>query len=50
MSKADSALDRAHHAQEELRQAASDMTQLSHKVCGTLVLVGSGGTATLCSP
>lgn len=39
MSKADSALDRAHHAQDELHQAASDMAQLSHKVCGTWVLV-----------
>ncbi|OPJ71969.1 laminin subunit beta-2 [Patagioenas fasciata monilis] len=32
VSTADSALDRARHAQEELRQAAGDVAQLSHKV------------------
>lgn len=45
VSTADSALDRARHAQEELRRAASDVAQLSHKVRGTWVLVGAGGTA-----
>lgn len=38
MSTADSALDRARHAQEELRRAAGDVAQLSHKVRST----GSG--------
>ncbi|NXJ62559.1 LAMB2 protein, partial [Rostratula benghalensis] len=32
VSTADSALDRARHAQEELQQAARDVAQLSHKV------------------
>uniref|UniRef100_A0A8C8ALH0 Laminin subunit beta 2 n=1 Tax=Otus sunia TaxID=257818 RepID=A0A8C8ALH0_9STRI len=32
VSTADSALDRARHAQEELRRAAGDVAQLSHKV------------------
>lgn len=47
VSTADSALDRARLAQEELQQAAGDMAQLSHKVRGTGVLVG---TARLCPP
>ncbi|NWU72049.1 LAMB2 protein, partial [Pterocles burchelli] len=32
VSTADSALDRARHAQEELRRAAGDLAQLSHRV------------------
>lgn len=32
VSTADSALDRARHAQEELRRAAGEVAQLSHRV------------------
>lgn len=50
MSTADSALDRARHAQEELRRAAGDVAQLSHKVRGTWGLVGMAGMAVPPSP
>lgn len=42
VSKADSALDRARHAQEELRRAAGEVAQLSHRVRAARVWVGAG--------
>lgn len=50
VSTADSALDRARHAQEELQQAANDMVQLSHRVRGTWERVRVVGMAVSHSP
>lgn len=49
VSKADSALDRARHAQEELRHAAGEVAQLSHRVRVTRAWVEAGGVATCAS-
>lgn len=46
VSKADSALDRARHAQEELRHAAGEVAQLSHRVRVARAWVEAGGVAT----